>query len=164
MPQVPLALLLLRASRWFDRQLLAGLAQRGWPTLSPAQSLVFAYLDPSGTTPAELARRLGQSRQATQQLVQGLVAHDLLALIPNPARRGGLLIRLTDRGRALAEDASQLFQSLEEQLGAGPVEALRLHLDRFHGPEPPPALAAPPGEGGDDADTARSASRPSDSR
>lgn len=138
MPQVPLALLLLRASRWFDRQLLAGLARHGWPTLSPAQSLVFAYLDPSGTTPAELARRLGQSRQATQQLIQGLVAHDLLALVPNPARRGGLLIELTNRGRALAEDARQLLQTLEEQLGAAPVKALRTHLGRFHEPEPPP--------------------------
>ena len=138
MPQVPLALLLLRASRWFDRQLLAGLADRGWPTLSPAQSLVFAYLNPSGTTPAELARRLGQSRQATQQLVQGLLAHDLLTLVPNPVRRGGLLIRLTNRGRALTEDARQLLQILEEQLGAAPAEALRTHLDRFHEPEPPP--------------------------
>ena len=138
MPQVPLALLLLRASRWFDRQLLAGLADRGWPTLSPAQSLVFAYLDPGGTTPAELARRLGQSRQATQQLIQGLLTHDLLALTPNPARRGGLLIRLTNRGRALTEDARQLLQILEEQLGAAHVEALRIHLDRFHEPEPPP--------------------------
>lgn len=139
MTQVPLALLLLRASRWFDRQLLVGLEQNGWPALSPAQSLVFAYLDRSGTTPAELARRLGQSRQATHQLVQGLVAHDLLVLVPNPARRGGLLIRLTKRGRALAEDARQLLQTLEEQLGATPVEALRTHLDRFRELEPPPS-------------------------
>jgi len=57
--QVPLALLLLRASRWFDRQLLEGLEAEGWPRLTPAQSLVFAHLDPDGVAPATLARRLG---------------------------------------------------------------------------------------------------------
>lgn len=127
MAQLPLALLLLRASRWFDRQLLAGLQERGWPALSPAQSLVFAHLDPAGVPPAELARRLGQTRQATSELVRGLVGHDLVLLGPNPGRRGGRLVLLTDRGRALVRDAGQLLTELESSVGADRVRALR-HL------------------------------------
>ena len=125
MAPLPLALLLLRASRWFDRQLLDGLQKRGWPALSPAQSLVFAHLDAAGVPPAELARRLGQTRQATADLVRGLVRHDLLAVDPNPARRGGRLVVLTDRGRALVQDAGQLLAELEAAYGEDRAQTLR---------------------------------------
>lgn len=136
MPDLPLALLLLRASRWFDRRVLDRLRDEGWPPLSPAQSLVFAYLDEAGTTPAELARRLGHSRQATQQLLDGLVALDLLASRPNPARRGGLLVALTDRGRALAGDARRIFRTLEADLGPDRSNQLRSLLAAFEQPDP----------------------------
>ncbi|WP_369052239.1 MarR family winged helix-turn-helix transcriptional regulator [Kineococcus terrestris] len=125
MDRVPLALLLLRASRWFDRQLLDGLEEAGWPRLSPAQSLVFAHLDARGVAPATLARRLGTSRQGAHELVAGLVRHGLLAVEPDPARAGGRLVLLTARGRALAADARRLLRGLEEQLGGERVAALR---------------------------------------
>ena len=136
MAQPPLALLLLRASRWFDHQLLQGLQRQGWPQLSPAQSLVFAYLDPGGVSPAELARRLGHTRQATHQLITGLVALDLLARTPNPARRGGLLVILTPRGRTLTSDAQRLLAGLEDDLGSDLVTRLRTTLAVFDQPPP----------------------------
>lgn len=135
MASAPLALLLLRASRWFDHQLLQGLQRQGWPPLSPAQSLVFACLDPAGIPPAELARRLGHTRQATHQLVTGLVTLDLLALTPNPARRGGLLVTLTKRGQALTHDAHRLLAGLEHDLGADLVSQLRTTLTVFDQPQ-----------------------------
>lgn len=145
MTSTPLALLLLRASRWFDRQLLERLRQEGWPALSPAQSLVFAYLDPAGTSPAELARRLGNTRQATSELLQGLVAHDLLALRPNPTRRGGLLVTLTERGRAMTSDAGRILETLEAGLGHAGAAELRHLLRAFDQPDRtvPLDLAAP---------------------
>ena len=132
MPPVPLALLLLQASRWFDRQLLDGLADAGWPRLTPAQSLVFAHLDPQGVPPAALARRLGTSRQGVQELVAGLVRHGLLAVDADPTRRGGRLVVLTDQGRALTSDARRLLGALEQSLGRERAEQLRsllTHLD-----------------------------------
>lgn len=125
---MPLALLLLRASRWFDAQLLEGLTRRGWPALTPAQSLVFAHLPAGGLPSAELARRLGTSRQATQELVAGLVRHDLLALTLNPSRRGGRLVTLTDRGQALTQDARGILAALERDLGEQRVAQLRMLL------------------------------------
>ena len=131
MPSEPLALLLLRASRWFDRQLLDRLEEDAWPRLTPAQSLVFAHLSPEGVPPATLARQLGTSRQAAQDLVGGLVRHGLLELVPDPARRGGRLVTLTPTGRSLASDARAILDELENGLGAERARALRHLLADF---------------------------------
>ena len=143
MPQEPLALLLLRASREFDRELLARLEQQGWPRLTPAQSLVFAHLDPDGVPPATLARRLGNSRQATQDLVAGLVRDGLLELALDPARRNGRLVRPSTTGRALARDARAILDELEQALGAQRAHALRQLLTDLGGRP----LADGPGRG-----------------
>ena len=143
MPKVPLALLLLRASRWFDRQLLERLAERGWPALTPAQSLVFAHLDPEGVPPAELARRLGTSRQSTQDLVAGLVGRGLLVLASNPLRRGGRLVTMTEQGRALAGDARRILETLERDLGERRVGDLRVLLQDFGDVSGGPVPASP---------------------
>ena len=144
MPAEPLALLLLRASRWFDRQLLERLEHHGWPRLTPAQSLVFAHLTPDGLPPATLARRLGTSRQATQELVGGLVRHGLLEPVHDPARPRGRLVVLTATGRDLARDARAVLAELEHSIGAERARALRHLLDDLgsqpspHGPGRPP--------------------------
>ncbi len=136
MPPEPLALLLLKASRWFDRQLLDRLEQRGWPRLTPAQSLVFAHLDPDGVAPATLARRLGTSRQATQNLLAGLARHGLLELSADPARQRGRLVTLTPTGATLARDARAILTELEDSLGAERAGALRHLLGDVGGHQP----------------------------
>lgn len=158
MPQEPLALMLLRASRWFDRQLLDGLQAAGWPRLSPAQSLLFAHLDSQGVPPAALARRLGTSRQGAQELVAGLVRHDLLAVQADPARRGGRLVVLTDRGRALTADARQLLDTLERSLGQRRAEQLRGLLADLGPADPGPADPGPAAPSPDEPPHAQAAS------
>lgn len=127
-PGAPLALLLQRVSRWLDALLLAELERQGWPRLSPSQSLVFAYLDHDGTSPAELARRMGSSRQATAQLIDGLVELGLLSVADDERRRRGRLVRLSVRGRELAVAAAQVHRDLEHRLGDDRVESLRSAL------------------------------------
>lgn len=117
--------MLLRASRWFDRQLLDGLERAGWPRLTPAQSLVFAHLPADGLPPASLARRLGTSRQGTHELVAGLAKLDLLVVAVDPTRTGGRLVTLTDRGRTLTDDARQILRDLERQLGDARADEIR---------------------------------------
>ena len=133
MPHEPLALLLLRASRWFDGQLLDQLQAAGWPRLSPAQSLVFAHLSDDGVPPATLARRLGTTRQAAADLVAGLVRLGLLAVEPDDSRRRGRRVVLTARGRALAEDARQILAELEQTLGVERAAQLRNLLSGLDG-------------------------------
>ncbi|WP_336029201.1 MarR family winged helix-turn-helix transcriptional regulator [Geodermatophilus sp. FMUSA9-8] len=131
MAEPPLARLLLLASRWFDACTLDELARRGWPRLSPAQSLLFAFLERDGVPPAELARRLGHTRQAVQDLVDGLVRMDLLEMRSNPARRGGRLVCLTDAGSSLAGEAYDILTELELRIGTRRAKTLRRCLGEF---------------------------------
>jgi DNA-binding MarR family transcriptional regulator len=71
------------------------------------------------------ARRLGRSRQATGQMVEGLVGLGLLQVADDPARRGGRLVCLTEDGHTLALTAYGILLELEQRLGAERVEALR---------------------------------------
>lgn len=129
----PIARLLLLAGRWFDAQLLSELSDQGWPKLSPAQSLVFAYLNErGGIPPAELARRMNQSRQATSELIGGLIRLDLVCLRDNPRRKGGRLVLATPRGYAMARAAYRILIELETAaFGARQAHTLRRTLARF---------------------------------
>lgn len=127
-PAPPLARLLLFGSRWFDAASTAELVRQGWPRLSPAQTLVFAVAGFDQITVASLARRLGHSRQATHQLVRGLVDLGLYELVDDPRRRGGRLVSVTDRGAQLATAAYRILLGLEASLGENIADRLRDHL------------------------------------
>ncbi|RBY75440.1 MarR family transcriptional regulator [Blastococcus sp. TF02-09] len=119
---------MLLASRWFDAQSRELLAQRGWPRLSAAQTLLFAQLLPGGITVAELARRLGTSRQATHEMVRGLVSLGFLELADDPRRRGGRLVHLTPYGHELVADSYTVLRQLETTLPTRHMDALRKAL------------------------------------
>lgn len=119
MSKLPLAYLLLRASRWFDRQLLERLEARGWPRLSSAQSLVFPHLTTQGISSAALARALGVSRQSTHELIGGLQRLELVQSTEDPTSRRQRRLVLTSRGRALAADATRILTDLENELAQG---------------------------------------------
>jgi DNA-binding MarR family transcriptional regulator len=123
-----LARLLLLASRWFDTVSRERLVERGWPPLSAAQTLLFAQLWPGDITVAELARRLGNSRQATHEMVRGLVALGFLELADDPRRRGGRLVRLTPRGYDLFADSADVLNEIEASLDREHTRSLRTAL------------------------------------
>lgn len=126
---MPLAHLLLQAGRRLDAELREALADRGWPRLSGAQSLVFAHLAEGGTPPSDLARALGTTRQAQQDLVAGLVRLDLLEVVDDPARPRGRLVRLSARGRAMVREAGRLLAQAEQRLGERGEQLRRLLVE-----------------------------------
>lgn len=140
--QAPILLLLLKASRVLDRRLLAALVEEGWPPLSTAQSMLFGTLDRAGTPPAELARRMGTTRQATHDLVGGLARLELVHVIDDPDRRRGRLVALTQRGSELAVAGRRILARLEDELDPDVARSLRTSLARLveadEGGGPPP--------------------------
>lgn len=138
-PPAPLARMLLMAARWFDTELRAALVARGWPHLSAAQSQLFAHLGGDLISPAELARRLGNTRQTTHGVIAGLQDLGLVSVHENPLRRGRTLVCVTPRGRVLALDAYRILGELEARLGAERVRSLRRLLTGIGAdPEPDP--------------------------
>lgn len=117
MSEVPLGQLLLRRFRWFDESLRSTLLERGWPHVTPAQSMVFAVIDEAGTSTADLARRIGVTRQAVHQTVKDLEALGLVEQISNPSDGRVRLVRLSEAGAANVQAAFLAFVDIERQLG-----------------------------------------------
>jgi DNA-binding MarR family transcriptional regulator len=112
----PMARHLMIGWRWFDDGLRQSLREAGFGDITTAQSMVFPYLDDAGMRPTELARRLGLTRQAVQQLVAGLAAQGLVELVPDRASGRSKLVRLTRRGRRSVKVALETLDELESDL------------------------------------------------
>ncbi|WP_327410718.1 MarR family winged helix-turn-helix transcriptional regulator [Streptomyces sp. NBC_01281] len=134
--------LLGAARRWFDEGLLAALEAEDVDPVTATQLNVFAVLDEQGTTVAELARRMGVTRQTAHQAVHSLIAVGLLEQNPDPESARRRLILRTAKGRTAHERAEamvgQLERTLAARIGEDAVAALKATLEQPWGaPEGP---------------------------
>jgi DNA-binding MarR family transcriptional regulator len=132
---------LLAAADWFNDGLAVAMADAGWPFLSRSQSLVFVSIDDDGTRPAELARRLGITRQSMQELLGKLREHELVTIDVDPTDGRATIVRLAPRAHLLGRDAAMISAGLEaelaERIGADVVRSLKAALAADWGPPPP---------------------------
>ncbi|MET7389503.1 MarR family winged helix-turn-helix transcriptional regulator [Streptomyces sp. NPDC005529] len=132
--------LLGAARRWFDEGLLAALEAEDVDPVTATQLHVFTVLDEQGTTVAELARRMGVTRQTAHQAVHSLIAVGLLEQTPDPESARRRLIRRTPKGRTAHERAEamvgQLERALAARIGEDTVTALRAALEQPWGTPP----------------------------
>ncbi|GAA2497683.1 MarR family winged helix-turn-helix transcriptional regulator [Streptomyces gobitricini] len=137
--------LLIEAKRWFDEALQESMRAAGEQPVTAAQGAVFATLDDEGTTIAELARRIGVTRQTAHQAVHGLIGMGLLEQIPDPASARNRLIRTTAEGARVHRRALATLDVLEDHLagriGRDATTCLREALAAPWGD--PPAVRAP---------------------
>lgn len=142
LPHGALAASLLQASEWFNLALLDRLEAQGWPRITRSQSLVFLHLGGGVLRPAELARRVGISRQSMQTLLEHLEHLELVSQRPDPADGRAKQVRVAPRGRRLVAAAEATLRDLEaelvERIGAAQVEALRGALAVDWGQVPSP--------------------------
>lgn len=76
-----------------------------------------AIVEAGGTQPVStLARNMGLVRQSVQRIVNELAAEGLLSFAPNPHHRRAKLVRLTDRGKSLFEEASVRWRPMADAL------------------------------------------------
>ena len=109
---------LRRTASHLEDEVLARLADTGWPALTPNQLLVIASLDDTGTTPAELARRTDMSRQSMQKNLERLAALGLIDVGHHPSDRRSRLVGLSDKGRRFAYETWRLADGFERRLEA----------------------------------------------
>ncbi len=138
---------LLAAADWFNDSLSTAMEEAGWPSLSKSQSLVFVSIDDEGTRPAELARRLGITRQSMQELLRRLVEHELVTIDIDPSDGRATIVRLAPRAHLLGRDAAvisaQIEAELSERIGADALTQLHAVLEQDWGS--PPLIVAPAG-------------------
>ncbi|MDI2027830.1 MarR family winged helix-turn-helix transcriptional regulator [Saccharopolyspora sp. TS4A08] len=137
-PNVPQ--LLASAKRWFDDALEQSMRDSGEQPVTVAQAAVFANLDARGTSVAELARRIGTTRQSVHQAVHGLIAIGLLEQVDDPTSARSRLVRVTDEGHRVHSKALSTIDAIERELatriGEDAVTALRTALDQPWGGPP----------------------------
>lgn len=121
--------LLLARSRWFDREILAGVRSGPYAFITPGQSRLLVHMGGRPMTMPELSRRLSISRQAVHKTVGELVRRGILEVNDDPGGGHVKLVSYTIQGRQLNRDAARLIDQIEARLaariGRERVEALR---------------------------------------
>ncbi len=121
--------LMLARSDWLAQQLLARVKASKFDNITPAQTRLLAQMAGKPTSMAELARRLGVSRQAVHKTVSELERRGILSIEDDPMRGNARKIVYTELGREVNREGAKIIQSIEHQLaqrlGAKQVEQLK---------------------------------------
>ncbi len=131
---------------WLDDGLQARLHDRGWPDVSRAQSMVMVNVLSGYVRPAEIARRMGISRQAIHTTIAQLVDMGILTLEPDPDDKRQRRVAVTAYGAQMRSDAQQAMDAVcaavKGALGESHYNTLLDALETDWGPVPtgrPPA-------------------------
>lgn len=130
---------LLHAYYWMDESLQNHLRAAGLPELSRTQSLIMTNIADGVTRPAELARRLGITRQAVQQLLADMQERKLVVLKPDPDDARAKIVHYNPRGREIGVVSMLALERIdaviESRIGRkGLLELRRLLLAEDWGP------------------------------
>lgn len=108
-------------------------AGHDWFTLGRAN--VMGAMDRSGTRQSDLLSKTGLSKQALQQMLDGLERHGITSRSVDPNDKRGRLVHLTEKGQAALADAdrikAELSQHYQRQVGQADLERLEGLLRRF---------------------------------
>ncbi|MBX3529115.1 MAG: winged helix-turn-helix transcriptional regulator [Rhizobiaceae bacterium] len=120
--------LLWQANRLWMQDFVAAVREAGHPWFSEARASLIGQIPRGGARQLQLIERLGTSKQAVQQLLDGLEAEGVIVRLPDPADKRGRLVRYTDKGQAALRDADRAKVAIEnryaERLGRERLSAL----------------------------------------
>ncbi|MFH9424674.1 MarR family winged helix-turn-helix transcriptional regulator [Streptomyces sp. NPDC017529] len=139
-PGFELPLRLFLAFRTLIEGLHDELARQGHPDVRPMHGFVFQAIGPTGTTAADLGRRLGVSKQAAGKTIDALerLGYVERGTDPRDARRK--TVRLTERGTDCLDRSARIFDRLRADwagvLGEDRLRALEGDLRSMTSAEP----------------------------
>jgi DNA-binding MarR family transcriptional regulator len=130
--------LLLESHRALAAEMVALLAERGYPDIRAGHAAVFLHIDRrSGTRLTELARRARMTKQGMMLVVDDLEGHGYVRRVPDPEDARAKVVRLTARGRRYVAEARRAVAAVEararRELGERRYEVLWSALEELAG-------------------------------
>jgi DNA-binding MarR family transcriptional regulator len=128
---------LWRLARQWKDEFDAAMAARGHGWMAEARGSVVGHLRPGGMSQSLLPAAMGISKQAVQQLVDELVAEQIVERVPDPSDKRGKIVQLLPKGIRAIADGNDVKQQIErrygELIGAERLAALNVALDDLAG-------------------------------
>ena len=119
---------LWNASRAWQADFAAAMRGAGHPWFTEARATLLGNLARNGTRQSALIDRMAISKQAVQQLLDGLEAEGVVERLPDPQDGRGRLVCYTQKGLAALRDGDRIKSAIERcyisRLGAARFEAL----------------------------------------
>ncbi|WP_067574691.1 MarR family winged helix-turn-helix transcriptional regulator [Nocardia acidivorans] len=133
--EMNVGLLMFIAHRSMEQRTFQALVEAGHGDITIAQGRLAAQIDPRGTRLTELAERAQVTKQTAGFLVDQLEKAGYVERIPDPSDGRARLVRLSDRGLAMAEFANDVSARIErewaDRLGERRMGQLREALTRL---------------------------------
>lgn len=119
---------------WRDR-FAEAMAEAGYPWHLEAAGEVLTHLGPAGRNQAELAREMGMTKQAVQQLIDQLEKKRVVKRAIDPDDRRANRVELTALGLRDNAEQRKVKRRIEtvykRKLGAAGLEKLRQQLEKL---------------------------------
>jgi len=119
---------LWNANRAWQAAFAAAMRAAGHHWFTEARAGLLGHIPRAGLRQAALIERTGHSKQAVQQLLDGLEAEGVIERAADPVDRRGKVVRYTDKGRAALADGDRIKLEIEQdwrrRLGGARFEAL----------------------------------------
>lgn len=124
--------LLLMRSEWMEARVMDMARRNGYQQVTASMNRLFAHLGGRPVGLSELARRLGITRQAVHKVAAEAERLSLVEFVPSERDGRVKLLRFTQKGWDMSEQAARDFAEIEaelaERIGAPTLEALRAAL------------------------------------
>lgn len=92
---------------------VAAMNAAGHAWFTPSRATLLGFVPRRGLRQSELIARMGISKQAVQQLVDGLEAEGVLERAADPDDKRGRIVRHTQKGLAALADADRVKREIE---------------------------------------------------
>ncbi|HEV2507014.1 MAG TPA: MarR family transcriptional regulator [Mesorhizobium sp.] len=103
------------ASRAWQAEFAAAMRASGHVWFSEGRAALLGHVARNGTRQSTLIERAGISKQAVQQLLDGLEEEGIVERIADASDRRGKFVRYTQKGLAALRDGDRIKQEIEKR-------------------------------------------------
>jgi DNA-binding MarR family transcriptional regulator len=113
-----LGIRLWRANAFWSEAFIAAMQGAGHEWFTPARANLMAHVSRGGSKQGDIVNQMRVSKQAAQQLIDGLESEGILERIADPNDKRGNIIVHTAKGRAALADADGIKADLDARISA----------------------------------------------